>query len=150
MLLPLSRDKGTAGQAKLFCPGTKGQRDREFFLSRDKGTTGCPVPVCPGTSRPLKTLPQTLSLSIKNPYYIQSLHKLSPQTLSKTFVKDCLIKKLSPPTLTANSLVLYRLSKKNLLPQTYQHIILTVSLVRLCPKNGRATFCNFIVFSKQI
>ena len=25
LLLPLSRDKGTAGQAKLFCPGTKGQ-----------------------------------------------------------------------------------------------------------------------------
>ena len=60
LLLPLSRDKGTAGQAKLFCPGTKGQRDREIFLSRDKGTTGRPVPVCPrtsrGTSRPLETL----------------------------------------------------------------------------------------------
>ena len=27
LLLPLSRDKGTGGQAKLFCPGTKGQRD---------------------------------------------------------------------------------------------------------------------------
>ena len=27
LLWPLSRDKGTAGQAKLFCPGTKGQRD---------------------------------------------------------------------------------------------------------------------------
>ena len=27
LLLPLSRDKGTAGQAKYFCPGTKGQRD---------------------------------------------------------------------------------------------------------------------------
>ena len=44
LLLPLSRDKGTPGQAKLFCPGTKGQRDRETFLSRDKGTTGRPVP----------------------------------------------------------------------------------------------------------
>ena len=45
---------GTAGQAKLFCPGTKGHRDRSSFivpgqrdsgtevppLSRDKGTTG--------------------------------------------------------------------------------------------------------------
>ena len=41
--LPLSWDKGTAGQAKLFCPGTKGQRDRETFLSRDKGTTGRPA-----------------------------------------------------------------------------------------------------------
>ena len=35
LLLPLSRDKGTAGQAKLFCSGTKGQRDRETFFSRD-------------------------------------------------------------------------------------------------------------------
>ena len=26
------------------CPGTKGHRDRNFFLSRDKGTTGRPVP----------------------------------------------------------------------------------------------------------
>ena len=33
------------------CPGTKGHRDKNFFLSRDKGTTGRPVPVCPGTSR---------------------------------------------------------------------------------------------------
>ena len=60
LLLPLSRDKGTAGQAKIFCPGTKGHRDREIFLSRDKGTTGRPVPVCPGmsrgTSRPVETL----------------------------------------------------------------------------------------------
>ena len=42
------------------CPGTKGHRDKNFFLSRDKGTTGRPVPVCPGTSRgtsrPLETL----------------------------------------------------------------------------------------------
>ena len=63
LLLPLSRDKGTAGQAKLFCPGTKGQRDRGIFLSRDKGTTGRPAPVCPGTSRgtsrPLETLTWT-------------------------------------------------------------------------------------------
>ena len=43
LLLPLSRDKGTAGQAKLFCPGTQGQRDRQTFLSRDKGTTGRPA-----------------------------------------------------------------------------------------------------------
>ena len=60
LLLPLSQDKGTAGQATIFCPGTKGQRGRDFFLSRDKGTTGRPVPVCPGTSRgtsrPLETL----------------------------------------------------------------------------------------------
>ena len=27
LLLPLSRDKGTAGQGKCPCPGTKGQRD---------------------------------------------------------------------------------------------------------------------------
>ena len=33
--LPLSQDKGTAGQAKLVCPGTKGQQDRETFLSQD-------------------------------------------------------------------------------------------------------------------
>ena len=38
------------------CPGTKGHRDKIFFLSWDKGTTGRPVPVCPGTSRPLETL----------------------------------------------------------------------------------------------
>ena len=42
------------------CPGTKGHRDKNFFLSRDKGTTGRPVPVCPGTSRgtsrPVETL----------------------------------------------------------------------------------------------
>ena len=44
LLLHLSRDKGTPRQAKLFCPGTKGQRDRKTFLSRDKGTTGRPVP----------------------------------------------------------------------------------------------------------
>ena len=64
LLLPLSRDKGTAGQAKLFCPGTKGQRDREFFLSWDKGTTGRPVPVCPGTSRPLETLVQNTNQNV--------------------------------------------------------------------------------------
>ena len=27
LFLPLSRDKGTAGQGKCPCPGTKGQRD---------------------------------------------------------------------------------------------------------------------------
>ena len=27
LILPLSRDKGTAGQGKCPCPGTKGQRD---------------------------------------------------------------------------------------------------------------------------
>ena len=46
------------------CPGTKGHRDKNFFLSRDKGTTGRPVPVCPGTSRgtsrPLETLGYTV------------------------------------------------------------------------------------------
>ena len=60
LLLLLSRDKGTGGQGIFFCPGTKGQRDKETFLSRDKGTTGRPVPDCPGTSRgtsrPLETL----------------------------------------------------------------------------------------------
>jgi hypothetical protein len=40
--LSLSRDKGTAGQPKLFCPGTKGQRDRETFLSRDVPSLGNP------------------------------------------------------------------------------------------------------------
>ena len=42
MLLPLSRDKGTAGQAKIFCPGTKGHRDRSSFIvpgQRDNGTS---------------------------------------------------------------------------------------------------------------
>ena len=34
LLLTLSRDQGTPGQAKRFCPGTKGQRDSETFLSR--------------------------------------------------------------------------------------------------------------------
>ena len=46
-LVPGQRDRGIR---KLFCPGTKGQRDKETFLSRDKGTTGRPVPDCPGTS----------------------------------------------------------------------------------------------------
>ena len=36
LLLPLSRDKGTAGQAKLFCPRTKGQRDKLKILPRDR------------------------------------------------------------------------------------------------------------------
>ena len=46
--LSLSRDKGTAGQPKLFCPGTMGQWDRETFFfpgQRDNGM-----------SRPLETL----------------------------------------------------------------------------------------------
>ena len=51
LLLTLSRDKGTPGQTKLFCPGTKGQQDRETFLSRDKGTTERTVPVCSALSQ---------------------------------------------------------------------------------------------------
>ena len=58
LLMPLSRDKWTAGQAKLFCLETKRQRDKEFFLSRDKGTTGRPGLSC-GTSRPVETLVST-------------------------------------------------------------------------------------------
>ena len=46
------------------CPGTKGHRDKNFFLSRDKGTTGRPVPVCRGASRPLETLICSLSFRI--------------------------------------------------------------------------------------
>ena len=38
------------------CPGTKGHRDKIFFLPQDKGTTGRLVPVCPRTSRPVETL----------------------------------------------------------------------------------------------
>ena len=38
------------------CPGTKGHRDKNFFLSRDKGTTGRPVPVCPA-GRPVPWKP---------------------------------------------------------------------------------------------
>ena len=34
-MLLLSRDKGTAGQENLFCPGTKGQRDKLKILPRD-------------------------------------------------------------------------------------------------------------------
>jgi hypothetical protein len=40
--LTLSGDKGIAGQAKLFCPGTKGQWNRETFFvpgQRDNGTS---------------------------------------------------------------------------------------------------------------
>ena len=51
--LSLSRDKGTAGQPKLFCPGTMGQWDRETFFfpgQRDNGM-----------SRPLETLVNALS-----------------------------------------------------------------------------------------
>ena len=42
---------GTAGQAKLFCPGTKGQRDRSSFIvpgQRDNGTSS---KSCHGTGR---------------------------------------------------------------------------------------------------
>ena len=35
-MLLLSRDKGTAGQGNLFCPGTKGQRDNLKILPRDR------------------------------------------------------------------------------------------------------------------
>ena len=42
---------GTAGQAKLFCPGTKGHRDRSSFIvpgQRDNGTSS---KSCHGTGR---------------------------------------------------------------------------------------------------
>ena len=45
---------GTAGQAKLFCPGTKGQRDRSSFIvpgQRDNGTSS---KSCHGTGRDFK------------------------------------------------------------------------------------------------
>ena len=45
LLLPLSRDTGTRN---IFCPGTKGQWDRQnFFVPGQRGN---------GTSRPLETL----------------------------------------------------------------------------------------------
>ena len=52
--LPLSRDKGTAGQGKCPCPGTKGQRDvpSRFVPGRPAGR---PVPWKP-YSQPMRGL----------------------------------------------------------------------------------------------
>ena len=54
LLMPLSRDKGTPGQGKCPCPGTKGQRD-------------VPSRFVPG--RPVETLVQIL-VSIVLPYSV--------------------------------------------------------------------------------
>ena len=51
------------------CPGTKGHRDKKFFLSRDKGTTGRPVRDCPVPLKPqfgLKVAKCVLRLLSKN------------------------------------------------------------------------------------
>ena len=52
---------GTAGQAKLFCPGTKGQRDKLKILPRDGTGFFETVPSRPGTSRGTK-LPSILHI----------------------------------------------------------------------------------------
>ena len=67
LLLLLSKDKGTAEQGNffvsgqrdsgtrlIFCPGTKGQQDKDFFC---RGTSRRPIPYCPGTSRPVPWKP---------------------------------------------------------------------------------------------
>ena len=43
LLLPLSRDKGTPGQGKCPCPGTKGQRD---VLSRGNASSNENFHIC--------------------------------------------------------------------------------------------------------
>ena len=52
-LLPLSRDKGTAGQGKSFCSMKKGRAEQGHFF--------VPGQRCNGTSRPLETLDWTLT-----------------------------------------------------------------------------------------
>jgi hypothetical protein len=42
---------GTAGEAKLFCPGTKGQRDKLKILQQDRTVRDFERLSCPGTSR---------------------------------------------------------------------------------------------------
>merc|ERR1712051_352286 len=48
----LSRDKGTTGQKFLYCPGTKGQRDKLKILQRDGTGRDCQNPGRDGPGQP--------------------------------------------------------------------------------------------------
>ena len=75
LLLPLSRDKGTAGQVKCPCPGTKGHRDVPSLGNASFNPATCLLPA--------KVKLCNLSDFVSHHGQFQSNHKLTTNPLDK-------------------------------------------------------------------